>query len=102
MFSNATVFFVLDVIKDAGDVAPYRQSDTSPVLERLRLEKIRKASLPQTEKPKDFSHSLLANTARECPRPIQPLLPSLHTLQDHAIPRQLEDPFGSVLLHSFM
>ena len=29
----------LDVKKDAGDVAPYRQSDTSPVLERLWLEK---------------------------------------------------------------
>ena len=29
--------FVLDVIKDAIDVAPYRQSDTSPVLGRLWL-----------------------------------------------------------------
>ena len=28
------------MIKDAGDVAPYRQSDTAPVLERLWLEKI--------------------------------------------------------------
>ena len=25
----------VDMIEDAGDVAPYRQSDTSPVLERL-------------------------------------------------------------------
>ena len=32
--------FVLDVFKDAGDVAPHRQSDTSPVLERLCLEKV--------------------------------------------------------------
>ena len=40
--------YVLDVIKDAGGVAPYRQSDTQPVLERLWLHKIRKASLPQT------------------------------------------------------
>ena len=28
-------------MKDAGDVAPYRQSDTSAMLERLWLEKIR-------------------------------------------------------------
>ena len=36
-----TIFsiFVLDMITDAGD-APYRQSDTSPVLERLWLEKV--------------------------------------------------------------
>ena len=35
-------------LKDAGDVATYRQSDTSPVLERLWLDKISKASLLQT------------------------------------------------------
>ena len=33
---------VLDVIEDASDVAPYRQSDTSPVLGRLWLEKLPK------------------------------------------------------------
>ena len=51
-------FIYFSVIQDAGDVAPYRQSDTSPVLERLWLEK-------------------MTHTAEE---DVKPLLPAMTTL----------------------